>query len=319
MPRRERGMALLLVLLVVVLLTTLLTELAFSTLVDLRLAETFRDSTRAYYLAKGGVNAGSMLLKRDRNRHDSLDELWHQGVSDYPVGDGSVSIRIEDLGGKLAVNALVTDNNPQSVMVDRFYRLFMALELPPPADPAELTAALIDWLDSGDDTYRQIQVDGRSIPVAGAESPYYQGLAPGYRCKNGPLHTLEELANIKGFTPDVLQRITPHLAVNGTPKINVNTAGIEVLMALNPLLDRGMAHKIADYRAASPLDNLEPLEALLPADLFSALKSQAYLGMLGTTSDIYRIESHASVNDGRRRIAADIDKQTSQILFLKVD
>ena len=38
----QRGMALLLVLVVVALLSALLTELAFSTLVDLRLAETFQ-------------------------------------------------------------------------------------------------------------------------------------------------------------------------------------------------------------------------------------------------------------------------------------
>ncbi|NJC87983.1 MAG: general secretion pathway protein GspK [Desulfuromonas sp.] len=319
MPRRERGMVLLLVLLVVVLLTTLLTEFAFSTLVDLRLAETFRDSTRAYYLAKGGVNAGSMLLKRDRNNHDSLDEFWHQGVNDYPVGDGTVTIHIEDLGGKLAVNALVSGNNPDTVMVDRFYRFFTALELPAPADPAELTAALIDWLDSGDDTYREILVDGRSLPVAGAESAYYQGLATPYRSKNGPLHTLEELVNIKGFTPEVVQRIAPYLAVNGDEKININTAGIEVLMALSPQLDRGLAQKIVDYRATTPLDTLDQLTGILPDDQLSALKSQANLGQLGTTSDMYRIESQASFNDGRRRIAAEVDKQTSRILFLKVD
>ena len=52
--RKNRGMALLVVLVIIALLTSVLTELAFSTLVDLRLAETFRDSTRAYYLAKGG-------------------------------------------------------------------------------------------------------------------------------------------------------------------------------------------------------------------------------------------------------------------------
>lgn len=319
MPRRQRGMALLLVLLVVVLLTTLLTEFAFSTLVDLRLSETFRDSTRAYYLAKGGVNAGSMLLKRDRNRHDSLDELWHQGITDYPVGDGAVTIRIEDLGGKLAINSLVTDNNPQTVVVDRFYRFFSALELPPPADPAELTAALIDWLDDDDATYREIRSGERSIAATGAEAPYYQGLTPSYRCKNGPLHTLDELVNIRGFTPEVIQRITPFLAVNGDQKININTAGIEVLMALSPMIDRTMAQKISDYRGTAPIDTLAQLEGILPDEIFVALKTQGNLGLLGTTSTVYKIEAHARVNDGQRRIIAEVDKSTSQMLFLKVD
>ncbi|MCM2264530.1 MAG: type II secretion system minor pseudopilin GspK [Desulfuromonadales bacterium] len=319
MPRRQRGMALLLVLVVVVLLTTLLTEFAFSTLVDLRLAETFRDSTRAYYLAKGGINAGSMLLKQDRNRHDSLDETWHQGVTNYPVGDGAVTIRIEDLGGKLAINSLVDDYNPQAVVVDRFYRFFSALELPPPIDPAELTAALVDWLDSGEDTYRELRTGDRSIAVSGAENSYYQSLAPPYLCKNGPLHTLDELVNVKGFTPEVIQRIAPHLAVNGDHKININTAGLEVLMSLSPLVDRDTAQKIADYRAATPIDNLAQLEGILPPEVFVDLKTQGNLGMLGTTGNIYRIEAHASVNDGQRRIVAEVDKATSRVLFLKVD
>lgn len=319
MPRRQRGMALLLVLLVVVLLTTLLTELAFSTLIDLRLAETFRDSTRAYYLAKGGINAGSMLLKHDRNRYDSLDEPWHQGVTDYPVGDGSITIRIEDLDGKLAINSLVIDNNPQTVAVDRFFRFFSALELPPPADPAELTAALVDWLDGGDDTYREILVDERSIPTAGAESSYYQGLEPPYPSKNGPLHTLDELVNIKGFTPEVIARITPHLAVNGDIRININTAGLEVLMALSPLIDRATAERIVEYRATTPIASLDQLEGVLSQEVYVALKTQGNLGRLGTTSGTYRITAHARMNDGQRRIVADVDKATSQVLFLKVD
>ena len=319
MPRRQRGMVLLLVLLVVVLLTTLLTEFAFSTLVDLRLTETFRDSTKAYYLAKGGINAGSMLLKEDRNRYDSLNEAWHQGVSNYPVGDGAVTIRIDDLGGKLAINSLVIGNDPQAAVVDRFYRFFSALELTPSADPAELTAALIDWLDSGDDTYREIRVDDQRIPVSGAESLYYQSLTPAYRGKNGPLHTLDELVNVKGFTPEVVQRITPFLAVNGDTQVNINTAGLEVLMALSSEVDRGTAQKIIDYRAATPIVDLSQLESFLPPEAVIALKTLGNLEMLGTTSKIYRIEAHASVNDGQRRIVAEVDKLTSQVLFLKVD
>ncbi len=319
MLQKERGMALLLVLLVVVLLTTLLTEFAFSTLVDLRLTETFRDNIRAYYLAKGGINAGSMLLKRDRNRHDSLDELWHQGITDYPVGDGTVTIRIEDLRGKLSINSLVVGNNPQIVAVDRFHRLFTVLELPPPADPAELTAALIDWLDSDDATYRELRSGERILPTMGAESTYYQGLTPAYRCKNGPLHTLEELVNVKGFTPDVIQRITPFVTVNGDAKININTAAIEVLMALSPAINRGTARQIADYRATSPIDSIPQLEGILPAEAFIDLKTQANLDRLGTTGYIYRIEAHARVNDGQRRVVAEVDKTTSQVLFLKVD
>ena len=97
----ERGMVLLVVLLIVALLVTLLVEFAFSSLVDLRLAETYRDTTRAYYLARGGITVGRTILQEDINGYDSLDELWAQGVEGYPVADGTVSIRVEDQGAGL--------------------------------------------------------------------------------------------------------------------------------------------------------------------------------------------------------------------------
>ena len=83
----ERGMVLLLVLVVVALLSALLSEFAFSTLIDMRLTETFRDTTRAEYLARGGITAGRMILQIDKNDYDARNdpyELWAVGVQDYP-------------------------------------------------------------------------------------------------------------------------------------------------------------------------------------------------------------------------------------------
>jgi len=311
--KQERGMALLIVLLVVTLLSVLLVEFAFSTLVELRLTETFRDSTQAYYLAKGGISAGSMLLKEDRNRYDSLDEMWNQGISNYPIGHGYISIRISDLGGRLAINRLVEGNNPQTVMVDRFYRLFSHLGLDRQADPAELTAALIDWLDSGDETYRQLRVDGQEVAVTGAESAYYQGLPRPYPSKNGPLHSLEELALVKGFSAEVLRLVTPHLSVNGDERVNINTASVEVL------IERPLAERILTYRSTAPLTSVASLESILPADAYSALRTLENLEQLGVTSQYYRIEADALVNDGHRRMIADVEKQDSKLLYLKVD
>lgn len=317
--KHNRGMALLVVLAVVALLTALLTELAFSTLVDLRLTETFRDSTRAYYLAKGGITAGRMILQEDSNSYDSFDELWSQGVTNYPVADGAVSVRIIDQDGKLGINALVQENTPNTLMVDRFYRLFVALNLDNLGNPAELTANLIDWLDSGDTPYQVIRTDGVDIPVAGAEDSYYKGLSQPYPVKNGRLDTLDELALIKGFTPEVLRRILPHVALHDRTAVNINTASGAVLRSLDPLIDAEVAETLIVYRQETPIERLEQLESVLSVGAYSALKSLGNIGSLGVQSSRYRIESKAVINDGQRRLQAEVDKQGNRLLFLKVN
>ncbi|MDT8440031.1 MAG: type II secretion system minor pseudopilin GspK [Desulfuromonadales bacterium] len=316
----ERGMALLVVLVVIALLTSLLVELGYSTLVDLRLTETFRDSTRAYYLAKGGINAGRMLLQEDRNDYDARSEPWSLGVVNYPVGEqGSVTIQIEDQDGKLALNRLVQGSNPQTVMVDRLYRLLVAMEIGDRADPAELTAALLDWLDPDDTPYAEIRTDGLNIPTAGAEESHYRSLVEPYPCKNGPLETLEELSLIKGFTPEIVRLLDPHLAINGALQINLNTASLPVLMSLDREIDRTTAEAIVAYRQQEPIRTIEQLEEILAAEAYPVLKTLANLQQIGTTSRYYRIEASSLVNDGSRRLLADVDKQNNSLLFFKVN
>lgn len=317
--RGNRGMALLLVLVIVALLTSLLTDLAFSTMVDMRLTETFRDSTKAYYLAKGGINAGRMIIQEDRNNYDSLDETWSKGVINYPVGEGSVTIRIEDQDGKLSLNGLVNKNSPQAIMTDRFYRLLVVMELDNLADPAELTAALIDWLDTGDDPYTEIHTDGLSLPVSGAEDTYYLNQAQPYGSKNGPLETLQELSLIKGFTAEIIKQISPHLTVNGTAAVNINTASAEVLMALDLQISRDTAQTIIDYRQTEPIKSIAQLEEILAPEVYVVLKTLANQKQLGTTSQTYRIEASAQVNDGSRRLMAKVNKKSNKLLFFKVN
>jgi general secretion pathway protein K len=319
--KQEKGMALLLVLVVVALLTSLLTDLAFSTLVDLRLTETFRDGTKAYYLAKGGINAGRMILQSDKNDYDSGKEIWSKGVVNFPVGDGMVSVQIEDQGGRLSVNDMVRGDNPQTVMIDRFYRFLLAMDLGGDVDPAELTAALVDWLDENDQPYAEILTDGQNIPVAGAEEIYYRSQSPAYSCRNGAIETLQEMTLIKGFTPELVEKIRPHLTVHGTQAININTASAEVLMSLDPQIDRETAQRIIDFRDQKSITTIDQLETTLTTEIYSSLKAQALTEprQLVTTSENYRIESVAMVNDGQRKVEGFVNKSDNRLLFIKVN
>ena len=297
----ERGMVLLVVLLVVALLVTILVEFAFSTLVDLRLAETYRDTTRANYLARGGITVGRTILQEDNNGYDGLDELWAQGVQGYPVADGTVSIRIEDHGGRLDLNRLVTaQGNIDPLFKDRTIRL---LELLDADDAVAMTDALVDWIDSDDDS----EPDG-------AENFYYRSLAQPYNCKNAPLDNIEELNLVKGFNRSFVQRLSPHVTSYGAAKINVNTATREVLQTITPEMDQDSAETIIQARQGQPFATVAQLKDLPGMETMYGF---IYL-YLDVKSSRYQVESTAFVNDGRRTIRASIAKDGDRILYKRV-
>ncbi len=308
-------MVLLLVLVVITLLAALVTELAFSTLVDLRLTETFRDSTRAYYLAKGGVRAGMSILQRDTNGYDAPGdpaELWSMGIVQYPVGDGLVSVQIEDLAGKINLNTLVASDtsNVNTVVKARVLRLFELLEI---KDADSLTAALIDWQDTDDRVY----VDPDTGQASGAEAGHYLQLDEPIRCKNGPLESLDELQLVRGFSPELNRKIAPFVTIYGTDKININSARVEVLMALSadPEISRDAAESIIAQRKKEPFKTLNALTWLNDIPSLANLDR----GPFTVKGNVYRIESQATVNDGARRAEAVVAKTGNQLLYFKVD
>ena len=313
----QRGMALLLVLVIVALLSALLTELAFSTLVDLRLAETFRDSTRAAYLAKGGVRVGQIILEEDNrssiySKYDHPSELWSMGVINYPVGDGTVSVTITDLEGRININRLVrttelNTDQADDVVKKRLLQLLIDLDI---SNPEELTAAIIDWVDIGNGPY-----DGfLNIGVTGAEEDYYMNLKTPYHCKNAPLDSIEELSLIRGFTPETIKKIKDHVTVYGGEKLNINTATLQVLHAWysyhDTSLDMSLAEKIIAAREKEPITN-----AMVIGDGELPINWQQDFDFKSNT---FLIEARGEVNSGKRRVDAVVRK-SGKLLYLKVN
>lgn len=60
--RRERGVALIIVIVSITLLTVVATEFAYNQRVDLQIAANHRDEIRAYYLARSGIGLSRLLL-----------------------------------------------------------------------------------------------------------------------------------------------------------------------------------------------------------------------------------------------------------------
>ena len=297
----EKGMALLLVLVIIVLLTAVITEFAFSSLVELRLAETFRDNAKAYYLAKGGLEAARMLLRNDDNGFDAFSETWGEAWQDQPLGDGVVSLSIKDHDGRFNVNSLVTaQGKPDQALRERLLRLLDRLGI---EDGESLVDALTDWIDPDDD----------SSPF-GAESAFYRAkeLPP---CRNAPLKFPEELLMVHGFTPEIFKKIEPYLTIYGGAKINANTAPVAVLASLSERMDLEAAQKIADYRQEHPFEKVTDLQNVPYLDNTSYLSISSALDVKST---VFQIEVRSTVNRSRAILEAAVEKASDRVLFVKV-
>jgi general secretion pathway protein K len=106
LSRGNRGVALLIALLVTTLLMALIVEFAYGTRVSLRAAVNFRDSQRAYYLARSGVTfAGKVLAENLKNGKPqaNLEQREWQVVPIVSSGDVELRVRWEDEAGKIGI------------------------------------------------------------------------------------------------------------------------------------------------------------------------------------------------------------------------
>ena len=124
------------------------------------------------------------------------------------------------------------------------------------ADAIALSSALLDWLDA-DDLPR--------LP-GGAESAWYGSQDPPRRAANARLAAVAELKQIRGFTPDLVARLTPFVAaLPPDTTVNVNTAPAEVIAAVVPGLGLDGARQVVAQRARAWFKDVADFTARLPA------------------------------------------------------
>ena len=276
-PASQRGAAVILALLTVALVA----GLAAASVSDLGVAMDHvagrHDQAQARQLARGAVDWARNVLAEDARSSsvDHLGEAWATKVPPTPVEEGEVSGELQELSGRLNLNNLVRADGSSGgtsadiVGVEQFQRLLSLLGTGQ-SEAGSLTTALLDWLDS-DDTPR--------LP-GGAESTWYGAQTPPRRAANAPLVAVSELLQVRGFTPQLVARLTPFVAtlpVGST--VNVNTAPAEVLAAVVPGLSLDAARVLVVQRSRAWFKDLADFKARLPSQ-----EMQPDITRLATTS-----------------------------------
>jgi general secretion pathway protein K len=313
----ERGIALLIVLLAITLLTIVVIEFTDAAQVETHLALSSRNALQATYLARSGVNVAEAIVLVDgqigtlANRNcDSLHDVWAQPFPPLPIGDGTVAFRIRDEARFLNLNDMFSkDGVLKAERVGVFRRLFTTLGI-----EERTLSAIIDWIDANHDP----------IPTPpGAERPYYLGLTPPIEVRNAALLTFRELLLVRGVTPSVLSRLEPFVTVlprTDRLRVNINTAPSEVLYALSEgmLADPGVVDRLIASRNTEPFTNVVN-EIKDVAGLWEALGDDEHRGFLGSTSEYFRIEAVAEIDDVHRGIVElvkrDGNKRVSRVTW----
>lgn len=252
---RREGAALIVALWVLVMLALLVSSIAFDMQVEANVTIYYRKRFKAQHLSRAGVEWAKMFLVQSQgllpNLEDEMPELDLQlkilrrgvAVSGYrhEMEEGVFELDLIPEAGRRNVNLLEPDD---------LREIFDQANITDIQQQDELIGALTDWIDEDDFT---------SVNGAESDDPFY--VDRGYKVKNAPLDSIDELLLIKGFTesvvfggPATVEGDPPYLGIAqwltvwGDGRVNVNTASAEVLMTL-PELDEWMVQEILDGRA----------------------------------------------------------------------
>jgi type II secretory pathway component PulK len=254
----------------VALATAIITSLADSTYVAMRLNSATERRVRAEYVLKSAVNFAQVLIKNDITPHDDpVQDAWmafsnEQEIPGEVLGLNEPNVRITLLiaseAGQLPIQKLLSaTGTPNQQYIEIFARLFKVLQLEQPPRNAttggaagppqrvfsaeELVANLVDYLDRDTQSF---QMPGLPAAFRGMEGD----LPPEAALRNqGSFDSLaSELGSVPGFTPDKVQRLLPFIANTNLSNVNVNAASVEVLMALSPDITPDIAQKIVEFR-----------------------------------------------------------------------
>lgn len=255
---RQRGAALLIALLAVALAALLAVELVERSQRDIARTTAVVDAERAWQYAEGMEGLARDWIRRQREagvRAGMPDGQWSEP---FPVPGGSVRGRMFARDGRFNLNALAS-RNPAVAM-----------------DARRALGRLLDMVDAGPDL-----ADGiLGLYRPGAEGPPVM------------LAHISELNRLERFTPQVRERLLPHLSVLPDPeaRLDINRTSPEVLAAMIEGLSRDSARTLL---ARAPFETLDEVTA---QPEFASLDKVAARRRLAVRGEWYLVQARVTLD-----------------------
>ena len=311
LAKRDRGIALIIVMIIVAALTVIVTGFSYSMRVENKLAYNTRFNPDMDWLGRSGVELARYLLSKrapGEERMDALHQKWAGGpgrtgmdamaelepweqlpMTNVKLGNGTFSIKITDMERKLNINSA-----PEPL-------LRYIIEMPGGVDVTDVDlfiASLRDWIDPDDNP-----------GLNGAESEDYLSEFPPNYSKNGPLDHITELKMVQGFKdePGLYSVFANHFTAISGGLINVNTASAPVL-GLLPGMTPEIAGDIVMYRAGldGAIGTPDDMPYRSPNQIGEVLAPfgmdpSAFQQYLATESATFEVEVTAKIGSNTRK------------------
>lgn len=239
---KQQGAAIIVALFVVALVAAISVVMMQRFRTDVRRTELILNANKAYLLAQGSLAWAIDQLNTNWLRQQP-NQVIDRTPYHFPVQEeegATLSTSLEDAQGLFNVNN-VSDAQYQP----NFIRLILVVA--PNIDgphAQEITLALVDWISA---TSKNVSLN-----------EYYLKLPKPYQAPHRPMASVTELRLVKGMSPELYSKLLPYVtALPKTTAINVNNAGIPVLMSLSPTLSMDGAKAIYLAAHTSPFPTIE--------------------------------------------------------------
>lgn len=288
----SQGLALILTLCVLAIITAMVVEFCYGVYISTHSLYNWQTCQRLSLVAKSGLRLASTMISQNSQQRaytypgvtDALHEIPFKDLE----GRVSMRVRIEDENSKFNIDSLVYPNGIlNEVAIDSLVRLLEALSLSP-----NIADRMVDWIDRDQEP---------RLPDSEKGS------------KNQNFDSADEIFLIPGIDRSAGEKLLPYITVYGNGLININGAEVPVLMSLSPLIDKGMAERIVQFREVKPF---ERAEEILKVAGFEAM-GQSLMGRLTVKGGAFRVICTGSEGEIRRIIESVLEISGSNKLMVR--
>ncbi|GLS83467.1 type II secretion system minor pseudopilin GspK [Paraferrimonas haliotis] len=312
--RKQRGMALLVVMMVVAIIAALAVKISGRTQVALQRTLNLAQYDQAYWYAMSAEELAKKVLKQDLDDSEGrvhLQQYWASPNIVFPVDDGQIAGQITDMRSCFNLNALSVKPTEQeqqqaqgftlSLAAKQYQAMLEALEIDS-YGAERLTHTLVDYVDS----------DTEMSPY-GAEDADYESRKVPYRAANTLMNHRSELRAVIGYNQALYQRLQDLVcAIPGEDSqvLNVNTIKPEnaelMVGMLQGEISLSDAQSLINQRPASGWEKIEEFweeSAVRSLTVSDSIKSSFVI-----TSSYFDVQSAAKVDESIFRLSSVMKK-----------